>query len=165
MHAETLSSWLNDFSDLHSGAKQGTLTAAQRAEYVRAREELAEALLLSQKTGSHPEAGMRRSLRVAQALPVELEMARGRTMAITLDLSSGGFSTLLSEAPEVGTCMGFKLRLGRGLAPVTGKVRLVNSVPQNGSVRVGFRFDELPAEDRERVDFVVVDAVLKQFGR
>ena len=108
---------------------------------------------------------MRRSLRVAQALPVELEMPRGRTMAITLDLSSGGFSTLLSDAPEVGTCMGFKLRLGRGLAPVTGKVRMVNTVPQNGSVRVGFRFDELPSEDRERVDFVVVDAVLKQFGR
>jgi hypothetical protein len=165
MHAETLSAWLNDFSDLHVRAKQGTLTAEQRNEYLRAREELAEALLLSQKQNAHPEMEMRRSLRVAQALPVELETGRGRTMAITLDLSSGGFSTLLSDGPGVGTSLGFKLRLGRGLAPVTGRARVVNSVPQNGSVRVGFRFDEVPAEDRERVDFVVVDAVLKQFGR
>jgi hypothetical protein len=42
---------------------------------------------------------------------------------------------------------------------------VVNTVPQNGSVRVGFCFDEVPGDDRERVDFVVVDAVLKQFGR
>jgi hypothetical protein len=164
MHADTLSAWLNDFSDLHLRAKQGTLAGEARSEYLRAREELAEALLLSQKTAK-PELELRRSLRVAQALPVELEMPAGRTMAITLDLSSGGFSTLLSDAPEVGTAMGFKLRLGRGLAPVTGKVRIVNCVPQNGSVRVGFQFDEVPGEDRERVDFVVVDAVLKQFGR
>jgi hypothetical protein len=165
MHAETLSAWLNDFSDLHLRAKQGTLEGEQRSEYLRAREELAEAILLSQKTANYPELELRRSLRVAQALPVELEMPAGRIMAITLDLSSGGFSTLLSDAPEVGAAMGFKLRLGRGLAPVTGKVRTVNCVPQNGSVRVGFSFDEVPSQDRERVDFVVVDAVLKQFGR
>ncbi len=165
MHAETLSAWLNDFSDLHVRAKQGTLTGQQLEEYVRAREELAEALLLSQKASAHPEMELRRALRVAQALPVELEMARGRTMAITLDLSSGGFSTLLSDAPEVGTTMGFKLRLGRGLAPVTGRARIVNAVPQTGAFRVGFYFDEVPSEDRERVDYVVVDAVLKQFGR
>jgi hypothetical protein len=165
MHVETLSAWLNDFSDLHLRAKQGTLSAEQRREYLRAREELAEALVASQRAASYPEREMRRSLRVAQALPVELEIGRSRTMAITLDLSSGGFSTLLSEAPPVDTLLGFKLRLGRGLAPVTGRARLVNAVPQNGSVRVGFCFDEVPTEDRERVDFVVVDAVLKQFGR
>jgi hypothetical protein len=165
MQAETLSAWLNDFSDLHVRAKQGTLSGAQRSEYLRAREELAEALVLSQKTPAYPEQDQRRSLRVAQALPVELDTSRGRTMAITLDLSSGGFSTLLSDAPAVGAPVGFKLRLGRGLAPVTGKARVMNTVPQNGSVRVGFAFDEVPTEDRQRVDFVVVDAVLKQFGR
>ncbi len=165
MQAETLSAWLNDFSDLHVRAKQGTLSHEQRSEYQRAREELAEALVLSQKTPAYPEQEQRRSLRIAQALPIELETARGRTMSLTLDLSSGGFSTLLSEAPQLGATVVFKLRLGRGLAPVSGKARVANTVPQNGSVRVGFCFDEVPAEDRQRVDFVVVDAVLKQFGR
>jgi hypothetical protein len=114
MQAETLSAWLNDFSDLHVRAKQGTLSREQRSEYIRAREELAEALVLSQKTPAYPEQDQRRSLRVAQALPVELEMVRGRALAITLDLSSGGFSALLSEEPAVGVVMGFKLRLGAG---------------------------------------------------
>ena len=49
--------------------------------------------------------------------------------------------------------------------PLSQQGRVVNTLPQNGSVRVGFAFDEVPTEDRERVDFVVVDAVLKQFGR
>jgi hypothetical protein len=165
MQVETLSAWLNDFSDLHVRAKQGTLSREQRSEYLRAREELAEALVLSQKTKPYPEIDQRRSLRVAQALPVELDGPRGRAMAITLDLSSGGFSTLLPEAPPFNTTMAFKLRLGRGLAPVTGRARVVNTNPQTGCVRVGFCFDEVPPDDRERVDFVVVDAVLKQFGR
>ena len=165
MQAETLSAWLNDFSDLHVRAKQGNLSREQRSEYLRARAELAEALVLSRKTKPYPENDQRRSLRVAQALPVELDGAGGRTLAITLDLSSGGFSTLLPEAPARNAMVAFKLRLGRGLAPVAGRARVVNTNPQNGSIRVGFCFDEVAPDDRERVDFVVVDAVLEQFGR
>lgn len=164
MHVETLSAWLNDFSDLHVRAKQGNLSAEQRGEYLRAREELAEALLLSQRSPPTRQE-MRKSLRVGQALPVELEMGGSRVTALTLDLGSGGFSALLPESPEVGTPVAFKLRLGRGLAPVSGNASIVNAVPQGGNIRVGFRFDELPNDDRERVDFVVVDTVLKQFGR
>ena len=40
----------------------------------------------------------------------------------------------------------------------------MNAVPQNGSVRMGVAFDEMASGDRERLGFVIVDAVLKQFG-
>jgi hypothetical protein len=149
---------------LHQRAKRGELGPDDRAEYQRAREELAEAMLLAQEIGPHPGASRRRTLRVAQALPVEIQGPGGRVLAVTLDLSMGGFSTIVSESPELGTRVGFRLRLGRGYEPVTGAARIVNAVPQNGSVRIGVAFDEMSSADRERLELVIVDAVLKQFG-
>ena len=164
MQADTLSEWFEGFSALHQRAKRGELSADERAEYLRSRDELAEAMLLAQEIGPHPGASRRRSLRVAQALPVEIQAPVGRVLAVTLDVSTGGFSTIMSEVPELGTKIGFRLRLGRGYEPVTGSARVVNAVPQNGSVRMGVAFDEMAAADRERLEFVIVDAVLKQFG-
>lgn len=163
MQADTLSGWFETFAALHQRAKRGELSADERAEYQRARDELAEALLMAQQISPHPGAGQRRSLRVAQALPVEVQTS-APVLAVTLDLSTGGFSTILSDAPAVGTRVGFRLRLGRGYEPVGGSARVVNAVPQNGSVRVGMAFDEVAAGDRERIELVIIDAVLKQFG-
>lgn len=137
----------------------------EQAEYLKSRDELAEALLLAQQMGNQPGQGQRRSLRVAQALPVELDTPRGRMLAVTLDLSAGGFSTIVSDAPEVGTRLGFKLKLGRGAEPITGLAKVVNAVVMNGSVRLGAAFMELGVPDRERLEYLIVDAVLKQFGR
>ena len=164
MQADTLNGWFEGFSALHQRAKRGELSADERAEYQRARDELAEAMLLAQQISPHPGSGQRRSLRVAQALPVEIQAPAGRVLAVTLDLSTGGFSTIVSEAPELGTKIGFRVRLGRGYEPVTGSGKVVNAVPQNGSVRMGVAFDEMAPGDRERLGFVIVDAVLKQFG-
>src|SRR5215213_5056018 len=165
MEADTLSGWLEGFSQLHERAKRAELSAAEREEYARAREELAEAMLVAQRSGGIAGPDRRRSLRVAQALPVEIQSGAGRAVAVTLDVSTGGFSTIVSDAPEVGTKIGFRLRLGRGYEPVAGSARVVNLVPQNGSVRMGVAFDEVAGPDRERLDLVIVDAVLKQFGR
>jgi hypothetical protein len=164
MQADTLSGWFEAFSALHQRAKRGELDADERAEYLKGRDELAEAMLLAQEISPHPGSGQRRSLRVAQALPVEIQAPVGRVLSLTLDLSAGGFSTLLSEAPALGTRIGFRLRLGREYEPVTGSARVVNAVPQNGSVRIGVAYDEVAAADRARLEFVIVDAVLKQFG-
>ena len=164
MEAETLNGWLDGFATLHRRAKEGALSADEQSEYLKARDELAEAMLLAQQMGTQPGQGQRKALRVAQALPVELESPRGRMLAVTLDLSAGGFSTIVSDAPEVGTRLAFKLKLGRGAEPVTGAVKVVNTVPMNGSVRLGAAFVELAAADRQRLEFLIVDAVLKQFG-
>lgn len=165
MQADTLSGWLEGFSLLHQRAKRGELSADEQTEYEKSRDELADALLTAQQISPHPGSNQRRSLRVAQALPVEIQAPAGRVLAVTLDLSAGGFSTIVSETPPIGTRIGFRLRLGRGYDPVSGAGRVVNAVPQNGSVRMGVAFDELGAADRERLEFVIIDAVLKQFGK
>lgn len=165
MQTETLSGWLSEFSALHERAKQGALSPEERTEYIKACDELAEALLTAQQSRGRGGAEQRRSLRVAQALPLELVTGSGRTPALTLDVSTGGFSTILSEGPELGSRVGFKLKIGRGWEPVSGTGRVVNAVPQNGSVRVGIRFEDMEDPDRERLGFVIVDAVLRQFGR
>src|SRR5688500_12145332 len=127
MEAETLTGWLEAFAALHRRAKEGSLSADEKAESLECRDELAEAMLLAQQMGNQPGQGQRKSLRVAQALPVELESPRGRMLAVTLDLSAGGFSTIVSDAPEVGTRVGFKLKLGCGAEPITGLAKVVNA--------------------------------------
>jgi c-di-GMP-binding flagellar brake protein YcgR len=165
MQADTLSGWLKAFAALHARAKQGELSADEKLEYAKSRDELAEGLLLAQQITPHGSSGQRRrALRVAQALQVQLESDLYSATAITLDLSSGGFSTIISRGFDVGTQMTFTLKLGRGREPVHGSAKVVNAMPQNGSVRIGVAFVEMAAADRERLDFVIVDAVLKQFG-
>jgi c-di-GMP-binding flagellar brake protein YcgR len=165
MQADTLSDWLKEFAVLHGRAKQGELVGEEKAEYAKARDELAEAMLIAQLSGPTGTAGQRRrSLRVAQALQVQIESPRGTAMAITLDVSTGGFSTIVSYPLEVGTLINFKLKLARGQQPVEGGARVVNALPQSGSVRMGVAFTEMAPADRERLEFVIVDAVLKQFG-
>ena len=101
---------------------------------------------------------------MAQALPVEIQ-APGRPRAGGHAGPEHGW--LLDHrlrGARAGDAIGFRLRLGRGYEPVTGSGRVVNAVPQNGSVRMGVAFDEMAPADRERLGFVIVDAVLKQFG-
>jgi hypothetical protein len=158
----TLIEWMTDFSALHQRAKAGTLSAEERAKYLRSRDELAEALLTAQRLNSKPGESQRRSLRVAQALPAELDLPGGRASAVTLDLSTGGFSVLVSQAPEPGSSIAFKLKLGRALAPVVGRGKVVAVVPYKGSIRLGIMFEEVV--ERDRLEFVIVDAILRQYG-
>ncbi len=160
----TLIEWLNGFAALHRRAKAGELGPEEKAHYVHLRDELAEALLTAQRLNLKPGEMMRRSLRVAQALSVELELPEGRTTALTLDISSGGFSALVSQAPEAGSSIGFTLKLGRTLAPVKGRGKVVATVPHKGSVRLGIMFETVAPADRDRLEFVIVDAILRQFG-
>jgi hypothetical protein len=159
-----MTEWIREFSALHAQAKAGTISADDRAVYLRAREELAEAMLLAQRLNMGAGQVARRSLRVAQALPVELELATGKVGAVTLDVSAGGFSTLVSEAPEKGERIVFKLKLGRSLEPISGGAKVVNVVPHKGSLRVGFMFEEMAASDKDRLELVIVDKILDQFG-
>jgi len=160
----TLIEWMTEFATLHRRAKAGELSLEEKGNYVRLRDELAEALLTAQRLNLKPGEMMRRSLRVAQALPVELELPEWRASALTLDLSSGGFSALVSQAPEAGSSIGFTLKLGRTLAPVKGRGKVVATVPHKGSVRLGIMFEHVAPPDRERLEFIIVDAILRQFG-
>jgi hypothetical protein len=160
----SLIEWLTQFAAVHRRAKAGELSPEEKAAYVRLRDELAEAMLTAQRLNLKPGEMMRRSLRVAQALSVELELPEGRVSALTLDLSTGGFSALVSTAPEPGSPVGFTLKLGRALEPVKGRGKVVAAVPHKGSVRLGIMFEVVAAADRDRLEFIIVDAILRQFG-
>jgi len=157
----SLSDWISAFRELHERARRGALTASELAAYRSGRDELARALLAAQrltlKSGETP----RQALRVSRALQVELDLPTTRQRAVTVDLSTGGFSTLLDKAPPVGDDMGVSLRLPAA-DPVVCRARVTDVRPQGNHVRVAARFEAMPAADRERLELFVFDTVLAQ---
>lgn len=160
----SLAAFLARFRELHKKGGAGTLSPEEREEYRRGRDELARAVLAVQRLSLKPGETARQSLRVARALQVDLGWPKGQVRALTLDLSMGGFASLMAKAPaqsEVVACV-FRLPGGGELA---AKARVVDVVVQASSVRVAFTFQDMPEEDRDRVERVVFDTVLDQIVR
>lgn len=160
----SLSEWLSAFRELHERARRGALGPGEQAAYRRGRDELARALLTAQcltlKSGETP----RQALRVARALQLELDLPTARQRAFTIDVSTGGFSTLLDRSLPVGEELGVSLRLPAA-DPVVCRARITDVRPQAGQVRVAARFEGLPPADRERLELFVFDTVLAQLVR
>ena len=66
----------------------------------------------------------------------------------------------MTKAPPTDEEIKFSLRLP-GTEPVTGRARVVGSAVQPGAVRVSFAFQGLGADERDKVEFAVFDAVLQ----
>jgi hypothetical protein len=160
-----LQNWLGEFCKLHEKAYSGSLTSEERNKYLAARNELARVLLKAQQSGLQPGQTARRSLRVAVALPVTLEMGSGKLSTLTRDVSSGGFSTTLAVAPVTGVVVPFSLRLSRGTPPIEGNARLVAIDSSGTTRRGGFAYQDLPAEAVERIELTVFDSVVAQLTR
>jgi hypothetical protein len=160
----SLSEWISAFRELHERARRGALTPSELVAYRSGRDELARALLAAQrltlKSGETP----RQALRVARALQVELDLPTARQRALTIDVSTGGFSVLLDRGPPVGDDMGISLRLPAA-DPVVCRARIIDARPQGAHVRVAARFEGMPAGDRERLELFVFDTVLAQLVR
>jgi hypothetical protein len=157
----SLSDWLAAFRDLHERARRGALTVGEQAAYRSGRDDLARALLAAQrltlKSGETP----RQALRVARALQIELDLPTSRERAVTVDLSTGGFSVLLPKAAPLGDEVGVSLRLPAA-EPLVCRARVTDVRPQAAYMRVAARFVDLPAPDRERLELFVFDTVLAQ---
>ena len=80
---------------------------------------------------------------------------------MTIDVSTGGFSTLLSRAPSLGEEVRYSLRMPAA-EPLAGQCRVTDVKAQTGNVRVSFQFVGLSAGDRERIEVFVFDTVLAQ---
>jgi hypothetical protein len=157
-----LAQWLATFRDLHERSKQGGLGVAERESYLSAREELARALLAAQRVQTSPGQSPRRSLRVSRALQADLELASaGAIRAMTLDLSPGGFGALLAKPPAIGEALRFALRLPGGVR-LAGSARVAGVAAGAGTARVSFAFDEVAADDVERIEVLVFDTLLEQ---
>lgn len=159
----SLAQWLLDFRALHDRARQGQLRDGELARYRSGRDELARALLGAQRLALKPGETPRRALRVARALQADLDLVTSRVRAMTIDISTGGFSCPLTRAPPLGDEIGFTLRLAGG-DPLSGKARVQDVKPREGSVRVAFMFTSLGEAELERMELFVFDTVLSQLA-
>jgi hypothetical protein len=154
--------WLSEFCKMHERAVQGALSPEERDEYLAARNELARALLKAQRLSLQPGQTPRRSLRAALALPLTLRLPTGTLSALTQDISSGGFSTIVPTAPAIGAVVPFSLRLSRRSEPIAGSACLVSIQQGATGVRAGFAQQDLPPESLERIELAVFDAIVAQ---
>lgn len=159
-----LAEWLAAFRDLHERACADKLSPAEWVAYREGREELARALVAAQRLTLKPGEAPRQALRVARALQVDLEWPRGQVRAITIDLSVGGFATLLAKAPATSDEVKYVLKLPGG-AEVKGVARVVDIRVQPANVRVALAFKDLAEPDRDRLELVIFDTVLQQLAR
>jgi hypothetical protein len=159
----SFAAWLAEFRALHERARRGALSVAEQASYRAGRDELARALLAAQRLTVKPGETPRQALRVARALQVDLDLLTSHQRAVTVDLSVGGFSTLLSKAPPLGDDVGVALRLP-GAEPLAGRARVADVKPLAGNVRVSFQLTGLEAAERERLELFVFDTVLSQLN-
>jgi hypothetical protein len=156
-----LSQWLLAFRQMHEKARRGALEGAEVETYRAGRDELARALLAAQRLSLRPGETPRRALRVARALQVDLDLVTSRERAVSIDLSTGGFSCLLAKAPPAGDEVGFSLRLPAS-EPLVGRARVQDVKVLPGNVRVSFSFVSQTEADKDRIEMLVFDTVLAQ---
>jgi hypothetical protein len=158
-----LADWLRDFRDLHERARQGVLRPGEPSRYLSLRDELARTMLAAQKLTRSPGEQPRRTLRVARALQLDVEIGDARERTVTLDLSVGGFSALLARAPALGDLVGITMRLPAARS-LECRARVTDVKVLTGLARVSAKFVDLPAADLERLEVFIIDTVLGMFS-
>lgn len=159
----SLGEWLSAFRELHEKARRKQLSHSELLIYRTGRDELARALLAAQRLTLKPGETPRRTLRVARALQVDIEVLTSSIRAISVDISIGGFSCLLSKTLPLGEEVGVSMRIPAS-EPIVCRCRVADVKPQSGNVRAAFQFASLSDEDRERLEMFVFDTVLAQMA-
>jgi hypothetical protein len=159
----SLAEWLSKFRDMHEKARRGQLNPREASVYRAGRDELARALLAAQRLTVKPGETPRQTLRVSRALQIEMDLPTAHVKAVTIDVSTGGFSTLLSKAPALGDEVRYSIRLPAAEA-LAGTCRITDVKAQTGSVRVSAQFVGQSPEERERLELFVFDTVLAQLS-
>ena len=154
-----LKDWVVGFKALHEKARAGTLSPEGKNEYRAGREELARALLAGQRAQLRPGETPRQALRAARALQADLEWTTDKVRSVTLDISTGGFSALLSKPPPRDDRVRVVLRMP-GAEPVSAEARVAGIQVHPAAVRVAFAFTTISEADRDRLEFLVFDTVL-----
>jgi len=157
-----LKAWLNEFKRLHKKAHQNALTPDELEAYLTGRNELARALLGAQSTALQPGQKPRDALRVARALPIELDLRGRMRMCLTMDISVGGFAVIIDREPPAGQSVAFTLKMPGGAAPVTGEAKCVQAQPRPGGTRCSFQFEVIGSDAKERIEMLVFDSLLEQ---
>jgi hypothetical protein len=156
------SAWLASFRELHERARRKLHTTEERVLYLEAREQLARTLLAAQGHKLQAGAAARRDFRVPKGMPVDISFRSGSARSRTLDISSGGFSCMLTGTPAQDELGGFVLWLpGQEEEPMVGRARVVALAPATeGPRRVSFTFADVSEQDRERLEMLIFDLAL-----
>ncbi len=155
----SLGEWVVALRDLHEQARRGSLPPEEVKRYLEERETLAQAILAAQRLRASPNAKGRKALRVARELPIELTIDRVVTKARTVDLGVGGFAVLMALPPRAGLLGTFSMEVEAG-RKITGKARVVSVQRKGKPYRVAFRFEDLTADETDRLGLAVFDAAL-----
>ncbi len=153
--------FLDDFRVLHEKARTGELGESEKPAYRAAREQFEKALVAAQ--GLMLERDVRRSFRVAQALPVELQMHYGNMCIRTLDLSVGGFSVMLPYPVGEEERPSYTLELPGDLV-LAGQVRLASQRQVGDKHRVSFAFVDNTERETEKLEMFLIDLALERVG-
>ncbi|HUJ28720.1 MAG TPA: PilZ domain-containing protein [Myxococcales bacterium] len=156
-----LREWIETFRFLHEKARAGKLGESEVPTYHELREDFAALLLAGQCLTVTPGQTARGSLRAVRPLPLELLLPSGSQRTATLDLSAGGFSTLVPVSPPAGGQVEFVLGLASG--PLRGRARVVSAHDEGTSYRASFKFEPMGPDGTERVLTEVLDTALQQF--
>jgi hypothetical protein len=159
-----LAEWFQQFRELHEKAKQGALGPRELETYTEARDEFARVLLSAQHLTVPAGESLRSTLRVTRAIPAEVEFRDRTERVVTLQISAGGFGTLLSRSPPVGDEVTVTLRVPGG-DPLRCSARVVYAQQQAGTTRASFQFLGLGHSDVERLEQFVLDAIFAQLRR
>jgi len=154
-----LPEWLLEFKALHERSRAGTLAGEELKAYEGCRQELVRAILTLQRLGLKKGQIPRERLRVQLRLEVQLVIRGWKLLASTLDVSSGGFSALISYQPSVGEQAEAQLALPGGKRLTTRAS--IGAVTRDGATfRTSFIFEALDPEARSLLEFLVFDTVL-----
>jgi hypothetical protein len=158
---------LHRFLGLHDQAGRAPLDEHDRRLYEDAKERLATAICDAQRIDIPPGTSARSLFRVLVLFYVELAIHGRVQKSATMEVWTGGFSTIISGAPPAGTEIPFRLRL-----PRHGMIEgwAVGSAIHRTSALVSNRacFDIVAWEGRdgtEPLEAALFDEVLLRFRR
>ena len=148
------------FRELHQEFKAGAFKSPDaRKFYESERDDFFAALVTAQQLGLRPGQSPRQSLRLTREERLVVILGPRREGTLTLDLGIGGFAALVGPLAAHITC---DFELGAPPDVLRGKARVVASVKQpDGSVRTSFQILSMPPEDKQKLETLVVDAVLE----
>ncbi|MGZ6143054.1 MAG: PilZ domain-containing protein [Myxococcales bacterium] len=153
-----LRAWIAGFRWLHEKARMHSLPPEEAQAYSEAREDLAAMLVAAQRLTLNTGQTAREALRVVRALPLELQLPQGLARGASLDISTGGFSSVLGRALQPGETVGFSITLASG--PLHGRAAVASIQQQGASIRVSFKMIGLAPQEVERMGTEVMDAAL-----
>jgi len=158
-----LADWLGELLRLNTKALEGKLEQDERVRYERCRDELADAIVSSQRIVLRPGEAARHAMPVAQMVPVEIDMPSGPLRTTTVEVSARGFAALLGGPPDVGQRLQVLLKIGRRES-VGGETVVSDVKMQPFNYRVQFNFLNLSPPEREKLEEAVFQMLLSQMA-